>query len=95
MATSFASIDLAGHVVLVTGATDGLGRGVAIDLARRGATVLVHGRDAARIAATLADVKAAGPGAPHRTYAADLASLRQARAMAEEVLARERGSTHS
>ena len=31
---------------LVTGATDGLGRSVAIALAGRGANVLVHGRDA-------------------------------------------------
>lgn len=39
-------------VVLVTGSTDGLGRAVAIDLARRGATVLVHGRNQDRIDAT-------------------------------------------
>src|SRR5205807_3290692 len=32
------------QAVLVTGATDGLGRGVATELARDGATVLVHGR---------------------------------------------------
>jgi NAD(P)-dependent dehydrogenase (short-subunit alcohol dehydrogenase family) len=39
-------------VVLVTGATDGLGKGVAVDLARRGATVLVHGRDPGRLSRT-------------------------------------------
>jgi NAD(P)-dependent dehydrogenase (short-subunit alcohol dehydrogenase family) len=32
--------------VLITGATDGLGRGVARRLAGDGATVLVHGRSA-------------------------------------------------
>jgi len=32
-------------VVLITGATDGLGRGVARDLHGRGARVLLHGRD--------------------------------------------------
>ena len=37
---------------LVTGATDGLGRGVAERLAALGATVHLHGRDAARLAAT-------------------------------------------
>jgi len=39
--------DLTGKVVLITVATDGLGRGVAISLAQRGATLLVHGRDRA------------------------------------------------
>ena len=37
-----ASLD--GKVVLVTGATDGLGRALSIALAREGAAVLVHGR---------------------------------------------------
>ena len=40
-----------GKTVLVTGATDGLGRGLAHSLAAAGATVLVHGRDPERIAA--------------------------------------------
>ena len=31
--------DLTGKIVLITGATDGLGRGVAISLAQRGATL--------------------------------------------------------
>ena len=36
-------------VVLVTGATDGLGRGVARELFARGARVLVHGRDRTKL----------------------------------------------
>jgi NAD(P)-dependent dehydrogenase (short-subunit alcohol dehydrogenase family) len=46
---------LDGKVILLTGATDGMGRALAADLAREGATVLVHGRDRARIAATVAE----------------------------------------
>ena len=65
---------------LITGATDGLGRHVARDLASQGWTVLVHGRSAERAADVL-------PGA--RVYLADLSSLAEVRRMADDVLARE------
>jgi NAD(P)-dependent dehydrogenase (short-subunit alcohol dehydrogenase family) len=74
--------------VLVTGATDGLGKGVVLDLARRGATVLIHGRDPERIARTIEDVRRAGLVSV-RSYRADLASLDDVRALAAEVNARE------
>jgi len=85
---------LDGKVVLVTGATDGLGRALAADLARSGATVLVHGRDAGRIADTVQEVRAAAaeagqPGDRVRSYQADLASLAGVRALADAVLAAE------
>ena len=77
---------LDGKVVLLTGATDGMGRALAADLAREGATVLVHGRDRARIAATVAEVTEAGRGGRVRSYQADLASLAEVRALAEQVV---------
>jgi NAD(P)-dependent dehydrogenase (short-subunit alcohol dehydrogenase family) len=75
--------------VLVTGATDGLGRGVAIEIAKRGATVLVHGRDEQRIAATLTEIERAAPNSRARSYRADLSSLAQTRALAQQLLAAE------
>ena len=44
--------DLDGKVAIVTGASNGIGRAVAVALAARGATVLAVARDAARLAST-------------------------------------------
>jgi NAD(P)-dependent dehydrogenase (short-subunit alcohol dehydrogenase family) len=75
------------QVILVTGATDGLGRGVAERLAAGGATVLVHGRDDARGEATIRDIRDATGNERLRWYRADLASLADVRALAERVTA--------
>jgi len=80
---------LDGKVVLVTGATDGLGLALAVDLARAGATVLVHGRDPGRIADTVRDVQAQATADRVRSYQADLASLAGVRALADQVIAAE------
>jgi len=65
--------------VLITGATDGLGRGVARDLAGRGANVLLHGRSREK----LDELSVELGGAP--TFQADLASLEEVRRLAAEV----------
>ncbi len=72
-------------VILITGATDGLGRGLAAAAASDGHTVLVHGRSQERVDATLAEL--AGEG--HRGYLADLSSLDEVRRLAAEVNGRE------
>ncbi|HEX3598031.1 MAG TPA: SDR family NAD(P)-dependent oxidoreductase [Polyangiaceae bacterium] len=79
---------IAEQVILVTGATDGHGKGVALELAKRGATLLVHGRSEQRIADTLAALRSAG-NARCRGYQADLASLDDVRALGKELLAKE------
>jgi NAD(P)-dependent dehydrogenase (short-subunit alcohol dehydrogenase family) len=64
------------QTILVTGSTDGLGRRLAAELAARGAGVLVHGRDPAKVDDTAQEVGAAG------SFVADLASLDQVRSLA-------------
>jgi NAD(P)-dependent dehydrogenase (short-subunit alcohol dehydrogenase family) len=76
--------------ILVTGATDGLGKGLAVDLAARGATVLVHGRDQGRIDAAIAEIGEGASGAGPRGYLADLSSLAAVRRLAEQLKESER-----
>lgn len=73
------------QTVLVTGATDGLGKAVATELAGAGATVLIHGRDDDRGKATLAEISEATGSDRLRWYRADLADLAQVRALAAAV----------
>jgi NAD(P)-dependent dehydrogenase (short-subunit alcohol dehydrogenase family) len=72
----------AGPAVLITGATSGLGRYLARELAGSGWRVLAHGRDPVRVADLSADL---GGGA--RGYVADLASLGEVRDLAGRVRA--------
>lgn len=71
-----------GRTALVTGATDGVGRVVARELAKQGWRVLVHGRDRGRGEALVREIGQAG----NATFlAADLASLAEVRRLADEV----------
>jgi NAD(P)-dependent dehydrogenase (short-subunit alcohol dehydrogenase family) len=78
--------DVAVATVLVTGATDGLGRRVARELAGMGAAVLLHGRSPERLRATLEDLRRETGGEKLGSYLADLSSLDEVRGLAEQVL---------
>ena len=71
--------------VLITGATDGVGRVVATRLAAQGWRVLVHGRSRERGTALVKEIEAAGGKASF--IAADLASLAEVRKLAHAVTA--------
>src|ERR1700674_5373286 len=77
------SRDLQGQKALVTGATSGIGRAVALQLARDGAEVIVHGRDAERGAAAVETIIAAGGRA--RFLAADLSKPAEVRRLARDA----------
>jgi NAD(P)-dependent dehydrogenase (short-subunit alcohol dehydrogenase family) len=74
---------LGGRIALVTGATSGIGRAAAVQLARQGADVIVHGRDADRGEQVVGEIVQAGGKA--RFIAADLSDPTEIRRLADEA----------
>jgi NAD(P)-dependent dehydrogenase (short-subunit alcohol dehydrogenase family) len=72
-------------LVVITGATRGIGRAATVELARRGAELVVVGRDRERVDAVVRDAHAAGGGAPVHAHVADLALMASVRALAEQL----------
>jgi NAD(P)-dependent dehydrogenase (short-subunit alcohol dehydrogenase family) len=81
--------DPAEATILVTGATDGLGKLVALELAARGATVLLHGRNRDRLEAALEEMRRETGGEKLHSHLADLSSLGAVRKLAERILSNE------
>jgi NAD(P)-dependent dehydrogenase (short-subunit alcohol dehydrogenase family) len=73
-------------VILITGATDGLGAKVAGDLAAKGAAVLLHGRNPEKGQRVLAQLREKSGNDRLRYYNADLSSLAEVEALALSVL---------
>ncbi len=72
-----------GRTALVTGATAGIGYAIALELARQGAEVIIHGRNAERGAKTVREIENIGGTA--RFIAADLADANDVRRLAAEA----------
>jgi NAD(P)-dependent dehydrogenase (short-subunit alcohol dehydrogenase family) len=73
--------------ILITGATSGLGKKVALDLAGRDAAVLLHGRDPDKGARVLKEVREASGNEKAAYYNADLSSLQEVREFSDRVQA--------
>lgn len=74
---------LDGSTALVTGATSGIGRAIALQLAERGAEVVVHGRSAERGAEVVREIESSGGKA--RFVAADLGDADDVRRLATDA----------
>src|SRR6202163_4135615 len=83
MMTTTQQRDLHGLRALVTGATSGLGRAIAFQLARDGAYVIVHGRDGARGAQKVEEIQSHGDSAHY--VGTDLGDAASIAGFAQEV----------
>lgn len=73
------------QTILITGATDGLGRELAAGLADAGATVLIHGRDDHRGREAIEEIRSRTGSDRLEWLRADLASLQEVRDLAQRV----------
>ena len=76
------------QVMVVTGATNGIGEATAIELARRGARVGIVARNPDKAAATVAKIHLETPGAAVDVFIGDLALMDDVRDVAAEMLDR-------
>jgi NAD(P)-dependent dehydrogenase (short-subunit alcohol dehydrogenase family) len=78
-----------GKVVVITGATSGIGEVAAQRLAGMGARIVLVARDAARGQKTLTRLPSIGSGAPHSIYYGDLSRISESKRVAAEIAAAE------
>lgn len=79
-------MNLQGKIVLITGATDGLGKLVALHTAKAGATLILHGRNRQKGEAVVDEIKLASNGQVFY-HNADFSSLAEVKNFSEEILA--------
>ena len=77
----FNPFSLEGKTILVTGASSGIGRGIAVTCSKMGAKIIINGRNQAKLGETFGRLNEG----PHRIVAADLTNSESVRRMMEEL----------
>lgn len=81
MSTCYNPFTLEGKTILVTGASSGIGRQIAIDCSKMGANLIISGRDEIRLNETLSNL--AGEG--HLALTADLSDMSQIENLVSQI----------
>lgn len=84
----FNPFSLSGKQILVTGASSGIGRGIALACAKMGATVFITGRNVERLNETLSQMVSTGSpqvSGDHKAISADLTKAEDIEALATEL----------
>jgi NAD(P)-dependent dehydrogenase (short-subunit alcohol dehydrogenase family) len=79
---------LTGKTAVITGASSGIGRATAVELARRGARLLLIGRNEARSKETLEAIRAAAPNCEAEMIRGDFAAQAEVRRVGEQIAKR-------
>jgi NAD(P)-dependent dehydrogenase (short-subunit alcohol dehydrogenase family) len=80
--------DLAGKVILITGATDGIGKAAATDFAKRGATLTIVGRNKQKTEQVLAELKSLSGNQNIDVLLCNLSRIADVKRAAEEFKAK-------
>ena len=78
---TFNPFTLEGKTILVTGASSGIGRGIAIACSKMGATIVINGRNEQRLAETMKDLE----GDNHMSLVADLSDSQSLSSMVAQL----------
>ena len=79
--TGFNPFSLTGKTILVTGASSGIGRGIAVTCSKMGATIVLGGRNEARLNETLSEMEGDG----HVSAVADLTKKEELESMVDTL----------
>ena len=74
-------MQLKGKTALVTGSTKGIGKAIAIELAKEGVNVLINGRNFDEVERTVNEMKAEFPDTFPQNAAADIVDKKQREAL--------------
>jgi NAD(P)-dependent dehydrogenase (short-subunit alcohol dehydrogenase family) len=88
MRTAASNADMTGRIVLITGATGGIGRATAVGIARLGATVVIVGRDSERARTAVAQIRHLSANPAVEVMLADLSSQAEIHRLARDFMDR-------
>lgn len=74
-----------GKIIFISGSTDGIGKQAALELAKQGAHVIIHGRNEDKIKKTLDFIRSQTENENIDSILADMSSFKQIKAMSEEL----------